>query len=447
MALNFIDILYGSISFPAGEEESFVRELISTPEVQRLRFLRLLNHDAPFMQEVATSRRFAHSIGTCFASFRLLQGAPSLSLQQRKQILAAALIHDIGVLPYGHLIERELARLDSSFSHEFLVRSILWGTYHPTNIYHQILHDASLKVAEVLRRSDVDPEEVFNLICPRPGVVSPIAGPIDLDNIDNIHRMAALMGRVGARKNVRCLLDLLTVDNNMHLAFEPRAIEHVRRWIKYRQMIYTHMIGHPSCVAYNAFLQDLARKAVELGVIHRDNWYLNDIDLESRLLTTPDVANLSGQLRTGCRYRLLDYVWVRLDPESSTLASPIGEEKLLAALGPPPVRRAEYRAWVERDRISRQVSLQLQGQTAPVTIGRSSTVVLIALIDPGVVANEDYRAFERSDRVHWRLVVEREARNVLSGRALTFCYPEDFPFYVGGERFGPRQLGLFQTAT
>lgn len=445
MALKFVDILYGHISLSGGEDVSLVTELIATPEVQRLRFLRLLNHDAPFMQELASARRFAHSIGTCYVAFHLVRRAPWISLQQRKHFLAAALMHDIGVLPYGHLIERELARLDSSFSHESLVRSIFWGTYHPTNIYHQILQNASLKVASTLRRFDVDPEEVFNLIRPPGGSLSPISGPIDIDNIDNVHRMAALMGFGGARKNIHCLLDLMSLDSNMHLLFEPASIHHIEQWSKYREMIYTHMIGHPACVAYNAFLQDIARKAVEHHVIDQSNWYLNDVDVESKLLASREVAGLSSQLRTGCRYRLIDYVWVEVDTTSSAHVSPALEGKLISALNVPPIKRAQYRIWVEQNKIRRALRLRVRGHKDFVNIGTPSTVVLVALIDPGTVSNDACQTFERQERVRWRLVVEREVGRILPGRVVTFCYPEEFPF--GGKHFGSSQLKLFQTAT
>lgn len=445
MALNFIDILYGSISFPEGEDTSLVIDLISAPEVQRLRFLRLLNHDAPFMQEVATARRFAHSIGTCFASFRLLNGAPWMSLRRRKEILAASLIHDIGILPYGHLIEKELARLDSSFSHESLVRNILRGTYHPTNIYHQILPNASLKVADILRRFEVDPDEVFKLICPPHGMPTLISGAIDLDNIDNIHRMAALLGRVGARKNVRRLLDHLSVDAEMHLVFEPTSLQYVRRSLKYRQIMYVHMIGHPSCVAYNAFLQDLARRAVELGVIDHSTWYLNEADLESRLLSTHELRDLSYQLRTGCRYRLLDYVWANLDANGSRAATLISEQTILSRLGSPPVARAEHRIWIERDKVNRLLHLRVRGHDL-VNMGAPSTVLLVALIDPGLASNSDCLDFQRLERSRWREHVQRVLEGVLPEREVTFWYPENFPFF-GGQQIGSKQLQLFQKST
>ena len=137
--MKFIDILYGKISFEDAEERLLIEQLIATPEVQRLRFLRLLNHDVPFMQDLATARRFAHSIGACFAASRIIHNSPWVDQKTRREILSAALIHDIGILPYGHLIEREVSRIHQSFSHEVLVRGILTGTYHPTNVYHQIL--------------------------------------------------------------------------------------------------------------------------------------------------------------------------------------------------------------------------------------------------------------------------------------------------------------------
>jgi hypothetical protein len=452
MDLTFIDVLYGPMSFPDGNEASFLAELISTPEVQRLRFLRLLNHDVAFMQELATSRRFAHSLGTCFAALQLINKAPWLTLLQRKHVLAAALIHDIGVLPYGHLIEREFSRLDTTFSHESIVRTILFGTYHPTNLYHQILPGASLRLHTVLQRFEIDPEDLVRLICPSDGSGSAVSGPIDIDNIDNVHRMAALLGVVPARRNARRLLKHCTLNERLQLLFDSRGVACVRNWMTYREMIYSHMIGHPSCVAYNAYLQDLARKAVELSIITPETWYLNDIDLEVRLLSEPVLLPLSSQLRSGCRYRLVDYVWVTVDVSSLSAGPLVSEKQVCDALPQVPIPGSDHRVWVERNKISRRVDLRIQGATEFLALGDSSVVVLIALIDPGTVSAARRAAFTRDGQLQWRRDVEQAARAIPPNRVASVFFPEEFPSYVGerwgsgsahGGRFERQQVRLF----
>lgn len=443
--MTFIDILYGRISFSDIDESALVHALIATPEVQRLRFLRLLNHDAPFLQELATARRFAHSIGSCFAAFLLLRSAPWISTGHRREVLAAALIHDIGILPYGHLVERELSRVMPGFSHESLVSSIVWGTYHQTNVWHQILPDASLKVATVLRRFGVDPERVLSLICPAKGSESPVAGAIDLDNIDNIHRMAALMGRMGARKNLRSLLNSVGIDEDLQLVFQPTAVPNIRRWLKYREMIYTHMIGHPSCVAYNAFLQDVARQAVAHQVITQDTWFLNDVDFEAKMLGNKELLYLTAQLRSGCRYRLLDYAWIQFAADGVNQLPADAEARLLVNLGDSPVEGGEHRIWVERDKVSRLLRLRVSGHHNSLILGKRSSIVLIALIDPGRVTQNAFARFRVSDKERWRERLRNLTQGLFPQHDCSFLYPESFTF--GGMRSGATQLDLFSTTT
>jgi HD superfamily phosphohydrolase len=445
MELTFIDLLYGPMTFPDGDEGSFLAELISTPEVQRLRFIRLLNHDVPFMQELATSRRFAHSLGTCFAALQLVNKAPWLTLLQRKQVLAAALIHDIGVLPYGHLIERELSRLDASFSHESIVRTVLFGTYHPTNLYHQILPGASLRLHTVLERFNIDPEDLVRLICPSGGSCSAVSGPIDIDNIDNVHRMAALLGIPTARRNVRRLLDHCTINEHLELLFDARGPAYVRNWMAYREMIYSHMLGHPSCVAYNAYLQDFARKAVELSVITPGTWYLNDIDLDVRALSEPDLWPLSSQLWSGCQYHLMDYVWVNVGADSLSVGPSVIEKQVHDALPQAPIPGSDHRVWVERNKTSRRVELRIKGVTDFLGLGKSSVVVLIALIDPGTVSAARRAAFTRDGKLQWRRDVEQAARSALPSGVMSTLFPEEFPSYgAGGWSSSNAHGGLFE---
>src|SRR3954449_3534354 len=183
------DLLHGTIDFGKGTHADLLADLLATPEVHRLRHMRLMNFDVPYIQDLATAKRYPHSVGTCFLAQQLLAKS-YLSDYQSRALLAAALIHDIGILPYGHLVETMLRKRNPAFSHESLVRQILHGTYHPTNTYHQILLGQSLQVSRILEKHHLDPENVLRLIAPTKGDQTAISSDIDLDNIDNIHRMA-----------------------------------------------------------------------------------------------------------------------------------------------------------------------------------------------------------------------------------------------------------------
>ena len=438
----FRDIVHGDITFEGPTERAFVTELIGSPEVQRLRFMRMLNQDAQYMQELATSRRFAHAVGTCYTAYEISRRS-AIGLEARLTLLAAALIHDIGILPYGHLVEQEFARLDPFFSHEKIARAILYGTYHPTNVYHQLLPGLSLEISAILARYEVQPEHVLDLVKPGASRATAISGPIDVDNVDNVHRMAALLGYPGAASNLRRLICTLRVDKTLQLCLDPAGVEAVSVWLEYRRSIYSQMIGHPTCVAYNAFLQDLVRQAIRLEVIRPDLWYLSDLDFESRLLEDSQTKALANQLRTGCKYRLLDYAWIEL---SNCSRNPIPRELadgLVERLPPPPVEGAVYRSWHERNKITRRFELRLTDPGRSCTFGSPSFVVLVAMIDPGVIPDT---RFERFRLDHGPQLWRRHVADALDALGMTegaqLYYPEDNAWKGVMERDSGEQLRL-----
>lgn len=81
--------------------------LIDTREFQRLRGVHQLG-TAYFVYPGAVHSRFEHSLGTCWLTSKLLDRlAPGLKAREHLAILAAALLHDVTHIPYGHTIEDE----------------------------------------------------------------------------------------------------------------------------------------------------------------------------------------------------------------------------------------------------------------------------------------------------------------------------------------------------
>lgn len=442
--MNFRDIIHGDITFD-GEDRNFITDLINSPEVQRLRFMRLLNQDALYMQELATSRRFAHSIGACYTAYEISRRS-LIDSKARRTLLAAALIHDIGILPYGHLVEGELARVNPNFSHEALVRQIIHGTYHDINTYHQLLPGLSLQVNNILQRYSVDPERVLDLVIPDTPRPTPVSGQIDVDNIDNVHRMAALLGYPGAAENLRKLVSALRIDQDLRLSLDSSGIEAISVWMEYRRSIYSQFIGHPACVAYNAFLQDLVRKAIKLEIIQPESWFMYDSQFESKILQNEELKSLANQLRTGCKYRLIDYIWVELNDDIKPKSPGRLTDKLLTKLPEPPVQGAVYRLWEERNKTTRLFNMRLWDWDTgkDVAFGSPSHIILIALIDPGVVPDTRLDRF-RIDRgkQSWRREVVSSLETLIPEDEMRVSYPEDQVWKGKVARDGSEQPRLF----
>ena len=81
--------------------------LVDTREFQRLRGIHQLG-TAYFVYPGASHTRFEHSLGTCWLTVQLLERLKvQVTERERLIILAAALLHDVTHIPYGHTLEDE----------------------------------------------------------------------------------------------------------------------------------------------------------------------------------------------------------------------------------------------------------------------------------------------------------------------------------------------------
>ncbi|MFT6082773.1 MAG: HD superfamily phosphohydrolase, partial [Planctomycetota bacterium] len=95
--------------------------LVDTPEFQRLRGIKQLG-SAALVYPGAVHTRFEHSIGTLHVCDRLLNacnknasrdpvGCHHVTDEERRILRAAALLHDVTHIPYGHNIEDQTGLL------------------------------------------------------------------------------------------------------------------------------------------------------------------------------------------------------------------------------------------------------------------------------------------------------------------------------------------------
>ena len=114
---RIFDPLYGFISIT-----SLMRQIIDTPEFQRLRDLKQLGA-CYYVYPSATHSRFAHSLGVShlagLAAQSLKAAQPELKLDERDIELfrIAGLIHDIGHGPFSHLYDEHI-RNANEIEHE-----------------------------------------------------------------------------------------------------------------------------------------------------------------------------------------------------------------------------------------------------------------------------------------------------------------------------------------
>jgi len=436
----FIDPLYGSIDFKGTPYADLIYELLGCPEVQRLRHMRLMNFDVPYIQDLASTKRFPHSIGTCYLAYKTVEKS-TLPINEKKKVVAAALIHDIGILPFGHLLESIIKTRNTEFSHEKLVYSILTGTYHPTNLYHQILGSESLRLHKVLKQNQISPAEIYKIICPVKGEQSAISADIDLDNIDNVHRMAFLLGYEKAKSNLQNLTDNIFIDNKLKLVFTPEGTSYAEEWLRMRQKIYTMIIGNPECVSYNAFLSKLLTIAVESNIFDKNDWYVIDANFESILLNNKSTKKLASWLFVQPHFELLDYIWFISNEKPKIDMIKIQNMILEQNIGIPR-KSSFYFFWIENKLISREVSLRLSNNNIK-QIGINSHSILVSLIAPSEFR---LKPIKLGDNIKdkWRMDIYSYINSVLPEWNFTTKFPSDYQDTFFNSKISNEQLNLFR---
>lgn len=192
------DSVHGYIELdPAAEQ------LLDTPAMQRLRYIRQLS-TVQFVYPSANHTRFEHSLGVYhLASEALSQLAVDDQLAKRLRI--AALLHDVGHGPFGHqtepAIERHLGR------HHDEVRPLLTNG----------------AIAEQLRAVDLSPTAVAESIDGDGPLGTLISSAIDVDRMDYLVRDAHHTGvPYGTIDHDRLVRSMRIVDGELVIGGESK---------------------------------------------------------------------------------------------------------------------------------------------------------------------------------------------------------------------------------
>lgn len=168
--------LYGEIDHQ-GDEGDFAWQLYQSEAMTRLRDVSLSSTPSRFAPHGMAASRFEHSVGVGYLARKLVDWREPLK-DSRFDLLASALLHDIGSPPFSHISEIFLWDMTGRTHEEETAR---------------LLHKRG-ELASILRSYKVDPRRVIEIINGRDPFLGPlIAGTIDLDNVDNsIHLLTSL---------------------------------------------------------------------------------------------------------------------------------------------------------------------------------------------------------------------------------------------------------------
>lgn len=418
--MEFHDILHGLIRIEDPRLEPLFEALLETKEVHRLRNMRQMNFDVPLIQELGRSRRLPHSIGVANIALQLARKS-HLDLDKTKILLSAALLHDAAIPPFGHLIESEFKQIDPNFNHENILKQLIYGRKYEELMPGEFAGAGSNVVQRVFSEHDISSAEVLELINPANDHTSPISADIDIDNIDNVHRMAAMLGWPGAKRNLNQLLSKTKLIGLKRLEFEESAEKNLLKWLDYRQKIYTMIIAHKQCIPQNALQADICRLAVRNEVITPKDWTVTEPIFEENLRAHESTKYLADQLVSGCKYKLIDYLWLKdLDGTKKFTNAAITDR--LKHIAHEVKDDLSLFVWFERGLISRQVRWH-STSGATKRLGTNSNSCMIALIDP---KGRKAPRITKHAILEWRQKTLSKFRKVTYLNAGRVCDPEDY---------------------
>ena len=225
----------------------------------------------------AVHTRFEHSIGTCAMAAKLLHALDergcSVDSYIKRAILAAALVHDAGHIPYGHTIEDE-RRLFSRHDTPLRLRQALTAGELGAELNRQKLTEAVLAI--------LNKEYQF------PWCSEIISGTICADLLDYLARDAFFCGLPG-RYDERILRTIDISGGHLYIAAEKKGIirddivSEVINVLRLRYFLTERVFFHHTKTATGAMISCAVERAVAQGLTQEALFRLTDERLAALL--------------------------------------------------------------------------------------------------------------------------------------------------------------------
>lgn len=255
---NYFDPIYGQTTLPelAGEM------LQNNPELIRLRSIGMMNFRSISMLPLTSISRLEHSIGVMHLVTLAARINPRISANLN-EFIVAALYHDINCASFGHAIEwaiSQYAKYDHEKASTWILRTTsLEGILDKPAYLDQVgLHEHAYA-----KRFGINLDLVAKIM--KGEYTSAIASSgIDLDNIDNVCRMAHYLG-IEEAKNLPARLALsLRFDPTRTVPTIGQSDVHlIREWMKTRTKVYHQFIYSKEYMGFEFLLFEMIQSYAE----------------------------------------------------------------------------------------------------------------------------------------------------------------------------------------
>ncbi len=235
-------------------------ELLDTPVVQRLRYVRQLGL-AYLVYPGATHSRFEHALGAYHLAgeaLRLLdeQGQLDDALRNEMPIVrAAALLHDIGHYPFSHALEEIGAT-----HHEEVARPLLLEGVVADVLQAQMGADAPARVFALITGASTSPLQ---------GLIS---GSLDLDKIEYLKRDAHMCGVPYGEIDVDRLLNSLVLVHTSRtgvrgVGVREKGLSALESLLFAKYQMFRNVYWHHAVRSATAMYKRLVAEALNHGLV------------------------------------------------------------------------------------------------------------------------------------------------------------------------------------
>lgn len=261
MSRTYRDPIHGDIILDSNiPEEALLIDLIDCPEMQRLRQVKQLGV-CWMVYHGAEHSRFGHSLGCMYVARKMFDSLDAKYKGQawwdngagklRAAVLAAALVHDVGHMPYSHSAEK------------------IVDIHHEDITYAIIEDDASFIRQDMLAFDKSLPNTVVELLngtheyqflC---GIVS---GQLDADRMDYLLRDSHYTGVTYGHFDLKAIISAMTIDvaTGQMVIEGAKGIAAVERYLHAGYQIYKQVMYHKTVLAADILLQSIFRRVKDL---------------------------------------------------------------------------------------------------------------------------------------------------------------------------------------
>lgn len=195
----------------------------------------------------ATHTRFSHSLGVYHLMKIVIERLGDYIERDKIPVLqTAALLHDIGHLPYSHALETFYMNISAGsgerLDHEHLTTTV-------------IREDPELR--DLLKSEGIDPEEVCKIVSGRhedPLFNMLLSSDLDIDRLDYLVRDSLHTGVIYGSIDLRRILSTLEVDRSRRLAISEKGLIAAENFYIARVHMYRTVYYHKTVHGYELML-------------------------------------------------------------------------------------------------------------------------------------------------------------------------------------------------